>query len=147
MADDDMDNHLIVKCALEEVGFRGVFQGVKDGLELMDFLRFRGKHRHARIPDLILLDLNMPGKDGRSALREIKADPSLRRIPVAVLTSSTSEEDIELCSRFRKCSYTTKPTKYQEWTRSLGEILIDNLPSWDPPVPTDDDTVHCCEQR
>lgn len=147
MADDDLDNHLIVKCALEEVGFRGIFRGVKDGLELMDFLCCRGKHKHARIPDLILLDLNMPGKDGRSALQEIKADPSLRRIPVAVLTSSASQDDIELCSRFRKCSYTTKPTNYQEWTRSLGEILLENLPSWNPAVPLVDEPFHFCEQQ
>lgn len=147
MADGDLDDHLIVKCALEEVGFRGIFKGVTDGLELMDFLCFRGKHKHERIPDLILLDLNMPGKDGRSALREIKADPSLRRIPVAVLTSSASQDDIELCSRFRKCSYMTKPTNYQEWTRSLREILLENLPSWNPAVPLVDEPFRFCEQQ
>lgn len=147
MADDDLDNHLIVKCALEGVGFRGVFQGVKDGRELMDLLRLRGKHKHAMVPDLILLDLNMPVKDGRSALQEIKTDPSLRTIPVAVLTSAASEEDIKLCSRFRKCSYTPKPLNYQEWIRSLGEILMDNLPWWNPVVPSPDETAHVCEQH
>jgi CheY-like chemotaxis protein len=147
MADDDVNNHLIVKCALEEVGFRGIFKGVVDGLELMDFLFCRGKHKHARIPDLILLDLNMPGKDGRSALQAIKADLSLRRIPVAVLTSSASQDDIELCSRFRKCSYMTRPTNYQEWTRSLVEILLENLPSWNPAVPLVDEPSHFCEQQ
>jgi len=136
-----------VKCALEEVGFKGVLQGVRDGMELMDFLRLCVKKKHASFPDLILLDLNMAEKDGRSALQEIKTDPSLRPIPVAVLTSSTSEEDIALCNRFRKCSYTTKPTSYQEWTRSLGEILIENLPSWDPDVPVIDEPVRFCEQQ
>jgi CheY-like chemotaxis protein len=60
MADDDLDYHLIVKCALEEVGFRGVLQEVRDGAELMDFLHRRGKYKNATAPDLIILDLNMP---------------------------------------------------------------------------------------
>lgn len=129
MADDDLDYHLIVKCALEEVGFGGALRVVRDGKELMDFLQRRGKHKDAMTPDLILLDLNMPGKDGRSALHEIKADSSLSHIPVAVLTASTEEEDIELCSSYQRCSYTSKPANYQEWARSIGEILSANLPS------------------
>lgn len=128
MADDDLDYHLVVKCALEEVGFRGVLHIVCDGLELMDFLRRRGRHKDAAVPDLIILDFNMPDKDGRVALKEINEDPTLCHIPIAVLTSSFSDEDIELCSRFEKCSYTRKPATYQEWTRSIGEILSANLP-------------------
>lgn len=129
MADDDLDYHLVVKCALEEVGFMGVLQVVRDGVELMDFLRRRGKYTGAAIPDLIILDLNMPQKDGRSALQEIHADPSLCHIPVAVLTSSFTEEDIEFCSRFERCSYNRKPATYQEWIKNMEEILLHGMPS------------------
>ncbi len=132
LADDDLDYHLVVKCALEEIGFKGVLQGVKNGMELMDYLRRSGKHRLSLTPDLILLDLNMPEKDGRSALHEIKSDPSLRTIPVAVLTASDSDEDIELCRRFMRCSYAEKPATFKEWIRRLEEILSDHLPSWVP---------------
>jgi CheY-like chemotaxis protein len=129
MADDDLDYHLIVKCALEEVGFSGELQGVRDGVELMDFLFRRGKHKEATAPDLIILDLNMPGTDGRIALYDIKANPALSQIPIAVLTSSFSDEDIELCNQFRNCTYIAKPATFQEWTRIIGEILRANLPS------------------
>jgi CheY-like chemotaxis protein len=129
MADDDLDYHFIVKCALEEVSFNGVLQVVRDGLELMDYLARRGKHKNASTPDLIILDLNMPGKDGRAALQEIKADPSLRKIPVAVLSSSLEEEDVEFCKRFKNCTFTAKPATFQEWTSRIGDILSQFVPS------------------
>ncbi|PKN24728.1 MAG: two-component system response regulator [Deltaproteobacteria bacterium HGW-Deltaproteobacteria-21] len=129
MADDDLDYHLIVKCALEEVGFRGVLHEVRDGVELMDFLHRRGRHKNARPPDLIILDLNMPVMDGRSALVKINEDPQLRSIPVAVLTTSSSAEDVEFCKRFTGCSFSIKPATYQEWTKSIQKILRICLPS------------------
>ncbi|RJR31074.1 MAG: response regulator [Desulfobacteraceae bacterium] len=147
MADGDLENHLIAKCALEEVGFRGIFKGVKGGTELMDFLFLRGKHRHQGTPDLILLDIDIPLRDGRSLLQEIKADLSLRPIAVAVMASSSSNADAEFCSRFRKCSYTRKPTDYHGWTRCLLEILIEHLPSWRPGVLMVDEAAHYCERQ
>jgi len=129
MADDDLDYHLIVRCALEELEFRGVLQEVRDGVELMDFLHRRGKHKNAKPPDLIILDLNMPLMDGRSALVKISEDPRLRSIPVAVLTTSSSTEDIEFCGKFEACSFSTKPATYQEWTKSIAKILRICLPS------------------
>lgn len=135
VADDDLDIHFIVKCALEEVGFRGMFQSVKDGLELLDYLCCRGKHKCAIIPDLIILDLNMPQMDGRSALREIKTDPALEQIPVAVLTTSRSQKDMDFCGRFSGCSYANKPASFEEWTRSIDTILRRHLPLWDAALP------------
>ncbi|MDD5205826.1 MAG: response regulator [Desulfobacterales bacterium] len=129
MADDDLDYHLIVKCALEEVGFRGVLQEVRDGVELMDFLHRRGKHKNARPPDLIILDLNMPVMDGRSALREISKDPRLSSIPIAVMTASNSAEDKEFCSGFTGCFFSTKPATYREWIGIIEKILRSCLPS------------------
>ncbi len=97
MADDDPDDRLLAKDALEESHLRNKLEFVKDGEELMDYLYRRGKYAElidSPLPGLILLDLNMPRRDGREALREIKADPSLRRIPVVILTTSKAEEDI-----------------------------------------------------
>ena len=97
MADDDPDDRLLAKDALEESRLANKLEFVEDGEELMDYLHRRGEYeelKHVPLPGLILLDLNMPRKDGREALEEIKADPVLKRIPVVVLTTSKAEEDI-----------------------------------------------------
>ncbi|MDQ6963370.1 MAG: response regulator, partial [Mariprofundales bacterium] len=87
MADDDPDDRLLLEDALEEVHLHNNFAFVEDGVELLDYLYRRGEYRSlqgAPLPGLILLDLNMPKKDGREALLEIKGDPALRRIPVVI---------------------------------------------------------------
>jgi len=81
----------------------------RDGEEVMDILHRRGAHAGAPRPDLVLLDLNLPRKSGREVLAEIKADPSLRRIPVVVLTSSATEEDILRSYDLQASAYVTKP--------------------------------------
>lgn len=130
MADDDLDYHLIVRCALEDIGFRGTLLGVMNGVQLMDHLCRRGKYEHAKIPDLIILDLNMPQKDGVSALREIKNHPLLHRIPVAVLSTSVSEMTIRLCRGLCRCFCAEKPSTFGEWTRRLEDILSAALPAF-----------------
>lgn len=82
---------------------------VADGIEAMAFLRKEGKYKGASRPDLVLLDLNMPRKDGREVLAEMKADPALRRIPVVVLTSSDAEEDVLKSYDLQASAYVTKP--------------------------------------
>ncbi|HEX4383612.1 MAG TPA: response regulator, partial [Myxococcales bacterium] len=94
MADDDEDDRLNTAEAFREHHLANDFHTVNDGEELMQFLRRQGKYAGAPRPGLILLDLNMPRKDGREALREIKGDPALRSIPVVILTTSREEEDI-----------------------------------------------------
>src|SRR6476661_3523373 len=97
MADDDADDRQMTKEAFVESRLANDLRFVEDGVELLDYLNRRGKYAppaEAPRPGLILLDLNMPKKDGREALKEIKADPELRRIPVVVLTTSKAEEDI-----------------------------------------------------
>ena len=143
MADSDLDYHLIIQCTLEEVGFRGMVQGVSDGDELMEYLHRRGKYNSALTPDLIILDLNMPERDGRSALLEIKSDPSLHRIPVVVMTNSASEQDIHFCSRFRKCSFSRKPVSFAQWTRKFQDILTENFMSWRPADPLPEKESDC----
>ncbi|MGH8024401.1 MAG: response regulator, partial [Limisphaerales bacterium] len=97
LADDDADDRKLTRDAFVENRLANEFHSVEDGEELMDYLHRRGKYESlqgAPLPGLILLDLNMPRKDGREALKEIKADPNLRRIPIVVLTTSKAEEDI-----------------------------------------------------
>src|SRR5581483_3533841 len=97
MADDDADDRLMTQKALSEYRLKNGMRFVEDGEELMDYLRHRDRYADpasAPRPGVILLDLNMPRKDGREALSEIKSDPELRCIPVVVMTTSKAEEDI-----------------------------------------------------
>ncbi len=113
MVDDDEDDCLMVRDALAEVHLASDFRTVEDGEELMNLLYQRGRYREAPRPDLILLDLNMPRKDGREALQEIKADPDLRSIPVVILTTSDSGTDIRRCYDLGGNAYIRKPATFE----------------------------------
>jgi len=116
MADDDADDRLLAKDALAECHLAGGLRFVENGEELLDYLFQRGKYGEATSaprPGLILLDLNMPRKDGHEALREIKADPALRRIPVVVLTTSRADTDIDHIYELGANSFITKPVRYE----------------------------------
>jgi CheY-like chemotaxis protein len=113
-AEDDPDDRLLIKEALKESGFIADLRFVEDGEELMDYLRRRGEYGNSETsprPGLILLDLNLPRKDGREALAEIKTDPDLRRLPVVVVTTSDRQEDILRCYDMGANSYITKPIR------------------------------------
>ena len=115
VADDDPDDRMFMREALEEIRLANDLKFVVDGEELMDYLKCRGKysdHSTDNRPGLILLDLNMPRKDGREALKEIKADPLLRHIPVVVLTTSRAEEDIFRTYDLGVSSFITKPVNF-----------------------------------
>jgi CheY-like chemotaxis protein len=115
MADDDPDDRLLIKEAFEESLITNSIYFVEDGVELMDYLHKRDKFANsgdAPTPDLILLDLNMPRKDGREALAEIKSDAQLRHIPVVVLTTSKAEEDIMRSYDIGAAGYITKPVTF-----------------------------------
>ncbi|MFQ5524120.1 MAG: response regulator, partial [Acidimicrobiia bacterium] len=112
MADDDRDDCEMVAAACSEIGNGHELVFVADGEELLDYLMHRGRYSDeasAPRPNLILLDLNMPKMDGREALRVIKSDPSLRRIPVVVLTTSHAEEDVVQAYDTGAAGYITKP--------------------------------------
>ena len=122
MADDDPDDRLMAKKALYEYRLKNGIRFVEDGEELMDYLHRRGKYAApgaAPVPGLILLDLNMPRKDGRECLEEIKRDPVLHKIPVVILTTSKAEEDIVRAYDLGVNSYITKPVSFQ----GLAEIM------------------------
>ncbi len=131
MADDDADDRMLTHDALEESRVLNELRFVEDGEELMEYLTRKGKYANAEDsprPGLILLDLNMPKKDGREALKEIKADPNLRRIPVVVMTTSKAEEDIFRSYDIGASSFITKPVTFDrlvELMRTLGEYWVE----------------------
>lgn len=115
LADDDPDDRLLVKDALEEGRWLVDLRLVEDGEELMDYLHRRGRYadpNNSPHPNLILLDLKMPKKSGHQALEEIKGNPELRPIPVVVLTTSKAEEDIVRAYELGANSFLVKPTSF-----------------------------------
>lgn len=115
MAEDDSDDRLLIRDALAECRWDGELRFVEDGEELLDYLLHRGKYcapGKAPRPRLILLDLNLPKKDGREALREIKADAELRRIPVVVLTTSNADTDVGRTYDLGANSFISKPVQF-----------------------------------
>ena len=131
LADDDADDRMLTKDALEESRVLNDLRFVGDGEELMDYLVRRGKFSDPETspkPGLILLDLNMPKKDGREALKEIKENPELRRIPIVVMTTSQAEEDIFRSYDLGASSFITKPVTFDrlvELMRTLGEYWVE----------------------
>jgi CheY-like chemotaxis protein len=125
MADDDADDRLLAGDALEESRTDSDLRCVENGEELMDYLLRRGKYvepASAPRPNLILLDLNMPRKDGREALREIKIHPDLRRIPVVVLTTSNADTDISSLYDLGANSFISKPFQFEALVRVMRVI-------------------------
>lgn len=108
--------------ALEEAKLRNNVHVTMDGVEAMSFLRREGEHRDAPRPDLILLDLNLPRKDGREVLRDIKQDPDLKRIPVVVLTTSEAEEDVLDAYEDRANAYIVKPVDFEQFFRTVQSL-------------------------
>ncbi|HEY5312653.1 MAG TPA: response regulator [Pirellulales bacterium] len=131
MADDDPDDRQMTKEAFEESRLVNDLRFVEDGEELLDYLQHRGKYADPASsprPGLILLDLNMPRKDGREALKEIKADPNLKKIRVVVLTTSKAEEDIWRSYDLSAASYITKPVTFAamlEIVKTLGKYWLE----------------------
>lgn len=113
MADDDEDDRLLARDAFEECDADVDLRFVEDGEELLDYLHGHGRFTGAPRPSLILLDLNMPRKDGREALAAIKSHPSLRRIPVVVISTSKAEEDVTRSYDLGVSSFVSKPVTYE----------------------------------
>lgn len=125
LADDDPEDRMLAREALEESRVANKLDTVVDGEDLMDYLNRRGAYESMKgnpLPGLILLDLNMPRKDGREALREIKGDPHLRRIPVVVLTTSQAEEDIYRTYDLGVNSFITKPVTFDQLVEVIKAV-------------------------
>lgn len=131
MAEDDEDDCLLARDAFQEADVKNDVRFVDDGEQLMDYLNRRGKYTdpdNSPSPGLILLDLNMPRKDGREALSELKADPIFKRIPVIVLTTSRDKEDILQSYDLGANSFITKPATFErlvELMKSLHHYWIE----------------------
>ena len=131
MAEDDPDDRQMTKEAFAESHLANDLRFVEDGVELMDYLHRRGKYADpatSPVPGLLLLDLNMPRKDGREALREIKADPRLKHLRVVVLTTSQAEEDIHKTYDLSASSYIAKPVTFAallEVIQALGKYWLE----------------------
>jgi len=124
VADDDNDDCMLAKEALGECAAHVQVHCVEDGAALMEYL-FNSRH----LPSLILLDLNMPKKDGRQALKEIKSTSTLRQIPVVVFTTSREQKDITYSTQTGAESFITKPSDFSAWINIMNELAANYLGS------------------
>lgn len=125
LAEDDPDDIYLISEAIDECQLEARVFLVQNGEELVDFLKRQGKYstdEEWTHPDLILLDLNMPRKDGREALQEIKANPELRSIPVVVLTTSNAEEDLNRAYALGAAGFITKPVSFSGLRETMCRI-------------------------
>jgi CheY-like chemotaxis protein len=122
LVEDDPGDTLMIEEAFADNKCSNNLSCVTDGVEAMAFLRREGEHADARRPDLILLDLNLPRKDGREVLGEIKEDPALATIPVVVLTTSEAEEDVLRSYELRANAYATKPVDFDSFISVVKQI-------------------------
>ena len=122
LAEDNPGDILLTQEALAEAKIHNTLHVAKDGVEAMAFLRKEEPYTDAPTPDLILLDLNMPRKSGREVLAEVKSDPDLRRIPVVILTTSESEEDILATYNLHANCYVTKPVDLEQFEKVVRSV-------------------------
>jgi CheY-like chemotaxis protein len=122
VVDDDLVDVRLMQEALRDSKVIASMESVYDGVEAMAYLRRQGKYSAARRPDLILLDLNMPRKDGREVLSELKADPELRRIPVVMLTTSKADQDVIQTYDLGANAYVVKPVTLEQLVTIVKKI-------------------------
>jgi chemotaxis family two-component system response regulator Rcp1 len=122
LVEDNEGDARLAKEAMRDSKIRNTIHHVIDGVEAMDFLRRKGKFAGAPRPDIVLLDLNLPRKDGREVLAEIKEDDDLKRIPVVILTVSKSEEDILKTYNWHANCYISKPIDLTEFLKVVKSI-------------------------
>ncbi|HVH00836.1 MAG TPA: response regulator [Miltoncostaeaceae bacterium] len=140
LVEDDPGDVVLIQEALAEQEVVNRLSVVHDGVDAMSFLRRTGRFADAPRPDLVLLDLNLPRKNGREVLAESKGDPDLRLIPMVVLTTSSTEEDVVASYRLHANAYITKPADFERFTEvvhQIDEFFADlvTLPPREPPPP------------
>ncbi len=132
LADDDADDRLLMAEAFEENKIPCILKFVEDGVDLLDYLTKKGKYGSDcdETPDLILLDINMPRKDGKEALKEIKENPLLKHIPVVMFSTSKSPEDVTITYKLGANSFIVKPSSFEgllEVTKTIQKYWIDTV--------------------
>jgi CheY-like chemotaxis protein len=124
LVEDDDGDAVLIREAMAEVGDGVRLHVVRDGAAALDFLRRDGAYAHAPQVGLVVLDLNLPGRDGRQVLAEIKADDELRAVPVVVLSSSQSDTDVVTSYQFHANAYVTKPLQAAAFSAAVREIAV-----------------------
>ena len=119
IAEDDADDRFLLKTAFEEKGYQETLHFVENGIEVMDFL---GQAKNYHLPRIILLDLNMPKKDGREVLMELKQSDKYRRIPILIFTTTRNETEIKRCYELGANSYIVKPASFEDLLKTIGHI-------------------------
>jgi CheY-like chemotaxis protein len=122
LVEDDPGDVLLIREAFEDNKVANRLHVVADGVEALEFMRRRGVHANAPRPDLVLLDLNLPRKDGREVLAEAKEDDDLRSIPIVVLTTSQAEEDVLRSYDLHANAYVTKPVDFENFIGVVRQI-------------------------
>jgi CheY-like chemotaxis protein len=122
LVEDDPGDVVLIREAFDHNKVYNALHVVSDGVQALEFLRGEGEYAGARRPDLVLLDLNLPRKDGREVLAEVKADPDLRTIPIVVLTTSEAEEDIVRSYDLHANAYVTKPVDFERFIEVVRQI-------------------------
>jgi CheY-like chemotaxis protein len=122
LVEDDPGDVLMTREAFEDYKVQNNLYVVTNGVEAMEFLKKQGEHADAPTPDLILLDLNLPKMDGREVLAAVKEDPTLRSIPVVVLTTSEAEEDVVRSYTLHANAYVTKPVDFERFVNVVQQI-------------------------
>lgn len=124
IAEDDADDRFLLQAAFEENGFDDQLQFVENGLEVVQYLKdcLSLPLSESRFPRFVLLDLNMPKKDGREVLREIKQDPQLQQIPVVIFSTTNNEQEMRRCYELGANSYITKPNSFEALVRTVAAL-------------------------
>lgn len=122
LVEDNQDDIFLTIEAFKKVKVKNIITAVKDGVEALDYLHRRGKYVNAQRPDIVLLDLNLPRKDGFEVLKEIKEDPDLKTIPIIVLTASKAEEDAAKSYIHHANCFISKPVRMEEFNKVIREI-------------------------
>lgn len=134
IAEDDADDRFLLQAAFEENGFKDALHFVENGVEVLDFLYKLTGEEDATLPRFILLDLNMPKKDGREVLKELKQHTNLKKIPVVIFSTTNNEQEMRRCYELGANSYITKPNSFEGLLKTVAALrsywmYTTNIPS------------------
>ena len=123
IAEDDADDRFLLQAAFTENGFKDKLLFVENGVELVDYLiKVAQSGNNVKMPRFILLDLNMPKKDGREVLKEIKQHPDLKKIPVIIFSTTNNEQEMRRCYELGANSYITKPNSFENLIKTVAAL-------------------------
>lgn len=123
IAEDDADDRFLLQAAFEENGFKDRLYFVENGVEAIEYLSsIKHKEKENNLPRFILLDLNMPKKDGREVLKELKQDPELKKIPIVIFSTTNNEQEMRRCYELGANSYITKPNSFESLLKTVAAL-------------------------